>query len=499
VEATRHTRDARPAAVTTGPVLLAHALVVAAVAAPAWYWAGGLIEVEALQFIRQYLDGRGLFQKIFDPYANDLGTYQARELSYLFDYLDARVFSFLLAREQAVFIPASAILASVLTVASFFAGIARYRGLPPLTAALVLLLYLTNYVHLVTMGMFYRSTKPLLAAVLMATTFAVLSVIERDGGGEGRRDSMRAPLAIFGLFSIMSLLDRQGFFYAFLGLIVLAFHAAIARGRRDVVVAAVAAVLASVLYNLLIAPFLVELANGYRPSFAYQRLPIASLLTDPRHVIRGAELLLQASAMLPGAMPSWAALGTIGLVAILAVRKRAAGALPMAVGREIGPERPVWTRPRVTAALVLVAVGHLVMFAIMVAHHPPLYEHPDHRLWYYPLPFQALLVTGLAVLLSYAMSGWGRVRRAVVNVLLVAGVVANVLQWDTYSRIQRGSGWFYVVYYQTRALKLSLTDGRQYLLLPGYADFYGYCLWISPAFRARAVRSGAILDDGEPR
>ena len=79
-------------------LFIARALVAAAILAPAWYWDGGLIEIEALEFIRHYLDPRGLLQKVFDPYTNDLGTYQARELSYFFDYLDARVFNVLIAR-----------------------------------------------------------------------------------------------------------------------------------------------------------------------------------------------------------------------------------------------------------------------------------------------------------------------------------------------------------------------------------------------------------------
>ena len=55
---------------------------------------------------------------------------------------------------------------------------------------------------------------------------------------------MRAPLVVFGLLCFMSLLDRQGYFYALVALAVLACHAALAGGRRDVVLAATAAVVA---------------------------------------------------------------------------------------------------------------------------------------------------------------------------------------------------------------------------------------------------------------
>jgi hypothetical protein len=43
----------------------------------------------------------------------------------------------------------------------------------PITVTLVLLLYLTNHVYVVTTAVYYRSAKPLLAPVLLATLFCV--------------------------------------------------------------------------------------------------------------------------------------------------------------------------------------------------------------------------------------------------------------------------------------------------------------------------------------
>ncbi len=190
-------------------VLILCALV--AFVVPFWYWDGGLIEIEGTQFIRQYLDGRsGLLRIVFDPHANDLGTFQARELSFLFDYLDARAFGARLALDRASFVPFSALLSGLLTIVLCLLSL---RGLPrllQLTVSCALLVYLTNYVNVVTMGMHYRSTKVLLAPVLLGTTMYVA----RSVGG---RSSRLAPLIVFVLFSIMGLLDRQGFFYALLG------------------------------------------------------------------------------------------------------------------------------------------------------------------------------------------------------------------------------------------------------------------------------------------
>ncbi len=47
------------------------------------------------------------------------------------------------------------------------------------------------------------------------------------------------------------------------------------------------------------------------------------------------------------------------------------------------------------------AFAQVLMFAGMIARHPPLWEHYDHRFWYYPLPFQALLLVILTALLVF--------------------------------------------------------------------------------------------------
>ena len=91
---------------------MAIALIVAAVVAPFWYWDGGLIEIEATQFVQNYLADRPVLAHVFDPRRNDINTYQARELSYFIDYLDAQVFRHLMHWDLALFIPLSAIVAS---------------------------------------------------------------------------------------------------------------------------------------------------------------------------------------------------------------------------------------------------------------------------------------------------------------------------------------------------------------------------------------------------
>ena len=431
-------------------------LVAAAVAAPFWFWKGGVLELEVLHFIDRYLDDRSLLHKIFDPYTNDFRTYQARELSYFIDYIDAHVFRQLLRWDLTVFIPLSAVVASALTVGIFLYAIRRYRGLTPLTASLLLLVYLSNYIHLVTMGMFYRSTKPLLAPVLMGTAFYLAWIFE---GGARRW----APLAVFGLFSLMSLLDRQGFFYAIVGSGLVLAYALFTRKGWSIVAGAVAAVVAMTAYDLWIGPWIIERVAGYVPSLAYQEVPKEPLLQALPYR-QSAEILGESLTVFLGSTSKVVAIALVAAIAVAGIWRAGPGRGP---------------RLTLTAILAAVALSQVVMFAAMIVRHPPLYDWIDHRYWYYPLPFQALVLALLAMLLHRAIAGWTGWKLAVVHVALVAAIAGNVAHWTFYRDVQLSSRWFSRVYPQTELLKSSLSAGQpDPRLIPQYRQFYDLCVRI---------------------
>jgi len=453
----------------TTSILLTIALSATAILMPFLYWERGLIEVESTTFVQQYLDDRGMLQKVFDPHRNDLNTYQARELSYFIDYLDARWLEVLLRGGHDIFMPLSAICASVLTVVVFLAGVRRY-GMRPLIAALLLLMYLTNYVHVVTMGMLYRSAKPMLAPVVIGTAFYLAALVQNSSretlAGSGRTGW--APVVVFALFCIMSLLDRQGFFLALTGFTVLLLNAVFAGGRRDVVAGGAAAMVAMVFYNLIGAPFIIESLNGYRPSFEYQQIPL-NRLADPRSWLAAGWLLLHAASVLLGGMPIWVVAGLVLALGSWAVLPRSGV-------------------PRIATLLfAAVALGQFVMFAGMVARHPFIYTYVDHRLWYYALPFQALVLVGIVVALDLGGSEWSRTRAASLNLAIAAAVLANVAHWNGYRAAQLRSRWFPTVYEQTAALKSSLAGTHPlWYLTPEYLGLYQFTLLVSPVFRAGA-------------
>jgi hypothetical protein len=444
-------------------VWLLRAAVAGAILAPFWYWDGGLIETEATVFVRQYHDAGGVLRLVFDPYRNDLGTYQARELSYFFDWLDAQVFGALVSRGYRIFVPLSGVVASILTVFLFLRGARGYGHVPAVTALLLLLAYLTNYAHLVTLGMLYRSAKPLLPPLVVGGTFYLLSRRRRASGVDARGERWSSWL-VFVLFGVMSWLDRQGFFLTLVGCGALLIHAlvgAAAEGRRwngrwDFVIAAAGAIAVMTVYNFVALPALVAHLHGYRPSLDYQRLPWTSL-ADPlvwRHAIT---LVLQGGALLAGGVPVRVFAGLLGLLVVTAGL--------------IG-----WRPRKQDLPWMAVAFSQVVLFAMMIARHPPVFDYEDHRVWYYPMALQALCLTGAVVFLQLLLSKGSPARVWIVNLLLAVAVVGNVASWDDYFRLQLRSRWFPVMYEQNLALKASFADGQpRWYLDSAHQLFYRFC------------------------
>src|SRR5262249_25502593 len=141
-----------------------------------------------------------------------------------------------------------------------------------------------------------------------------------------------------------------------------------------------------------------------------------------------------------------------------------AGALWMHFRRtasaEAGAERTGGDRRLVLLLLLLFAASQVFMFGVVVWRYPMVYDFMDHRLWYFPWPFQALLVFGLRVLLNHLeprldARGW-----RIVDGALLLLALANVAQWGRHREISLHSDWFPKVHDQSARLKASLRDGK---------------------------------------
>jgi hypothetical protein len=439
---------------------------------PAVVWDDGCIEREALTFIRQYLADRSALAKVFDPYANDLGTYQGRELSYGIDLIDATAWPYLTrAFGPAFSVPLSALLTAGAIVIIAALTTWHTTRLPASSAALLLGSFVTSFTFVATTGLFYRSAKPVLTAVLVAGAAWWMVVVTRADRGSGRSAPAwvtRDSAILFALALTAGLLDRQDVFVVAAALLILAIHWRSTGRHRDGVVALVTACVLLQFYNFVLGPRIVFAVNGYWPSFEYQSIPTDQLTLVHQLVLKAIGLLiLQAAAFAGG--PVVAPL--IGVLAVFTIRRHSSS---------------LWKRPwaeltrylvrdpggRLVTYVVLALGAVVVMYAVMIARHGYVYRWSDHRYWYYPLPvFGVLLVGALAAADRALARGWMSVRR--LNGLLLLVAVGNCLSLNYYRDAMIQGPWFGPVYTQCTSLKSSFRAGVPDATLdPEYRRFF---------------------------
>lgn len=232
---------------------------------------GGELHFESLFFFMNYLDSRSLPAQVLDPCNNDWGFYQARELSYFFDALDARFTAFLL-KKQIVWFHSfcSLLLCGGMVFIQHYFTRKFFPKVPGLLVTLMSVFFvLTNAVT----GLdHFRCAQYLTAFGLWGALFAAFAAF--------RYGSAKAKVSLVLSLLLMTLSSRQGFFFtaafAGTGAVLMAFQSKLSAKvfsdrMRFIVLSALGVTCFGIVNNLFLTPFLVHLVNGYTPDFAYQR------------------------------------------------------------------------------------------------------------------------------------------------------------------------------------------------------------------------------------
>jgi hypothetical protein len=399
---------------------------------------------------------------VFDPNTNEWGVYQAREFSYLFDYIDANVYRFIYRMfDTALFVPLSGVLSSVLLTLVFFRGVSRTtENLDPLTAALLFGCMATSFVFVSTMVVFYRSGKPLLSAVVLALLFQVKSADRRQQVSQ-RRTGLVTRDAVFAcaLGVAGGLLDRQGFIYTLGGSVIVALHVFWTGRLKDVLLGLVAATGILVAYNYLLGPLIIHGLNGYWPNFSYQRIPLPDASTLVVYAILGAKMLVENVALLASGSFALGALLIGLLIAVFllsgGVTSRRWWSLSEAQVRlAFQPDR------RIVAYYALGFGIQVVMFALMIARHPYVYAYLDHRYWYYTLPFVMTVLFGVVQAFDAVIPRRTAAIMPAIRGLLVMMIVGNLAFMPLRRHVMETGKWFKGVSEQSAALERSLDSGK---------------------------------------
>jgi hypothetical protein len=238
---------------------------------------------------------------------------------------------------------------------------------------------------------------------------------------------------------------------------------------------------------MLLAPFLVHELNGYWPSFDYQKVPLGPL---PAQLLPALQSLAENACLMLGG--SWQlAVPCVALVVVLAWRarhrERGGDGARAGDGGPAGDGAHALARGPAGHALLCAALllaGHVAMFAMMIARHPYVHAWLDHRYWYYPIPWLAVLLFGAAVgsnaLLPRLRSG----ERRLVQLVLAAIVVGNLASLPHYRQLMLGGPWFGRVHAQSERFEAAVRSGTDD---PQLEQIYRKFLVYVGTLRARAA------------
>jgi hypothetical protein len=382
-------------------------------------YGGLLLNRESSVFLVNYWDcSRSVLQRVFDPLANDWGLYQARELSYFVDLLDANFIKASITLGAPHFFALSffIFILGIMLIFQFF-GRKIFMNLTDGTLLVVNIIFLLQ--PMVFLGnLFFRSAKPGCALMLAVVVFSLYGLLA------DRATKTRWFYAfIFGGELLMALFDRQGMFFVGaitvgLGLFlpVVAYfeqNPELNRKLRWLCFGSLCVVLLATLYNLYFGPWLIFLFNGYYPQGSFQALNIWGVFNIQGGLIF---ILTNIGGAFGGLDMGW------GVALILLI----GGALALP-----------WYRHRRRSAAYLTGMfvfwlcSTTVAANLMVAQHPAILWADVIRSGYF-LPNLVVLLFFFLQALNVVMEEFENNKNAgrILFCLLLAPVVGNILVLD---------------------------------------------------------------------
>ena len=463
-------------AVWLAPILLAvHA---------AGFWGRGLVDKEGLAFVLNYLADRPLTAIIFDPSLNDWGAYQARELSYLVITSTRRPSPACTRGESCCSFRSAVFWVSPPSLWCTFPGARRLLRLDQITTAFLRVGFSarSSFSHRRPSSTDRRRFSLRFCCSCSSSRSSRCSeAIESKDRLFGRsQNSSSSASACPSLIVRASSSSCCSYRCSVLWFVVSPPSSRPAR-RTSIAIGGVllAAIISESLYNQVVAAGLIFSLNGYHPDFSFQRLELQGLW-EPSLWRQAGRMIRRQAGFLLGGLPFWGGAGlAIGFYWHAATQE----------GRGAWPPRQL---VRDTVLVVAVVGGLLLMTALMILRHPPIYTIPDHSYWYNFLPAHVLFLSGASLLLmrlDVKQFAW-RVGLWLVIGIMVAG---NIRRYPEQRAVMVESSW------------LSYQVARTERILAGYdqlasndADSKNVPRWVSAERFGGRLRLPVVPEDFFP-
>ncbi len=249
---------------------------------------GGYLHYEGQFFLSNYLDGRGFGSKLFSAEFNEWGCYQGRELSFLFNFLDAQAIVVATRVGVPFLYSATSVVAVVATAILLWRIILRM--LPRLSrndsGLIVSLWLLTPPVAL--SHYYYRPTKALVIFFFVLAMDQAVRLLLDMRPRTTRANGIHAAL-LFVFATLMGASDRLGVFLIIVAIVVAALVSD-SGSRRTLVAPLVLALAANIIWSSTAGPRIGALVDGFPPDTGNEHIPLRYAFANPQNYVAALSL-----------------------------------------------------------------------------------------------------------------------------------------------------------------------------------------------------------------
>lgn len=370
-----------------------------------WNMRGGILHPEMDVRLPFYMSDTPLLNKIFDSDILDTSLYRARELSYLFDFVDSKFIQFCIENGLPHFLSLTHYIASIAIGCLLWLFCVRELKLHSLVGIGWLALFWTSP-SIFLGGSFFRTGKIVVAFVAATLFYLIYSIAAVSIKEDGSRISKKPWVLYFISIFLITFLDEQGVFVALIALIFLTIWSFFARHKILYMMLFIGAVSIGLhgLYRFIIAPYLTFMLNGYWPDFSYvPTMPLQQFIGNVgSYISSGTFLYVETLRFLIGNPPLIVAYGLLVLFILMPF-------VYFYTTPGLSRDDKKYFIPALTG-LLMTNIMLVVMNALMIFKKPDFISLPDIRVVYYFVTINVIVAMMLAmltgILCKLRVPGW---------------------------------------------------------------------------------------------